>query len=333
MSNEILQKVITTTSLGGGVEGGGLLKPEKADRFIDYVWSAAVLGSQVRTVRMKSDTVELDKIGVGKRLLRVATEAVDDGVNAGIGFSRISLTTVKMRLDWELTSESLEDGLEGDALEDHVARIMATQVGTDLEDLAINGDTTRTGDPLLKALDGWSRRAETTGHVINHGGAAVDPGVFNRAIKRMPREYRQRRGEIRFFAGGNIIQDYLFSQGQVSPLWVRPESSAASTFVNGGAPDGPAGFNAGIVLGVPLIEVPLMSETQAGTYSGATGDHGDVWLTFPRNLVWGVKRDVVVFREFKPKKDTIEYTLYVRVGAQVENADAFVVVRDVKISV
>jgi len=46
----------------------------------------------------------------------------------------------------------------------------------------------------------------------------------------------------------------------------------------------------------------------------------------------GVKRDIVVHREFKPKKDTIEYTLFLRVGTAIENPDAFVVVKNVKVA-
>lgn len=332
MSNELLQKVITTTHLGGETGRDGLLDPEQADRFIDYMWDATVLGSQVRTIRMKSDTVELDKIGVGKRLLRVATEAVDDGVNVGVAFSKISLTTVKLRLDWELSSEALEDGLEGAALEDHVARLMSTQAGEDLEYLAINGDTTRGGDPLLKGLDGWARRAEEGGHVIDNGGNGVDRALFHKALKTLPRSYRQRRGELKFFTGAGVIQDYLFSLQQTSAEFITPEAFAAAGINRASTPEGPAGFITGNAFGVPVQEVPLMNETQAGTYSGAAGDHADVWLTFPRNLIWGVKRSITVYREFKPKKDTIEYTVFCRVGTQVENVDAFVVVKNVKVS-
>lgn len=332
MSNELLQKVITTTHLGGETGRDGLLEPEQADRFISYMWDATVLGSQVRTIRMKSDTVELDRIGVGKRLLRAATEAVDDGLNVGVAFSKVSLTTVKLRLDWELSSESLEDGLEGAALEDHVARLMSTQAGQDLEDLAINGDTTRTGDPLLKVVDGWARRADEGGHIIDWGGKTITREVFHKAMKAMPRGYRQRRGELKFFTGAGVIQDYLYSAQLVSNEFITPEAQAAAGLNSPSVVTGPAGFLTGNAFGVPVQEVPLMDETKAGDYSGATGDHSDVWLTFPKNLIWGVKRSITVYREFKPKKDTIEYTMYCRVGTSVENVDAFVVVKNVKVS-
>jgi hypothetical protein len=63
------------------------------------------------------------------------------------------------------------------------------------------------------------------------------------------------------------------------------------------------------VLGLPLVEVPLMPA-------------GYVSLTFPENRIWGFQRDVTVHREFKPKKDTVEYTVFLRFGVAVEETDA-----------
>lgn len=333
MSNELLEKVITTTTLGDAPGHGGLLSPDQSDRFIDYMWDATVLGGQVRKMRLKSDTAEVDRIGVGERLLRVATEAVDDGLNVGIAFSKVSLTTTKYRLDYELSSESLEDGVEGDALEDHVARLMAAQVAQDMEDIAINGDSSLTHDPTLKGVDGWAKRGETDGHIVDHGGATIDRTVFNKALKAMPRKFMQRRNGLKFFTGSNLIQDYLFSLQNTSTDFVTPESLAAAGINQAVRTSGPAGFITGNAFGIPVQEVPLMDENKDGDYSGASGAHGDVWLTDPQNLIWAIKRDITVYREFKPKKDSIEFTTYVRFGTNIENGEAFVVVKNVKAAV
>ena len=45
-------------------------------------------------------------------------------------------------------------------------------------------------------------------------------------------------------------------------------------------------------------------------------------LTFPQNRVWGFQRDITVNREYKAKKDTIEYTVFVRLGITWEELDA-----------
>lgn len=330
MSNELLEKVIRTTEVGSG--GGGLLNAEQADRFIDYMWDATVLGSQVRTIRMRATEQDIDKVGVGERLMRVATEAVDDGVNAGATFTKISLTTKKLRLDWELSTESLEDNIEGDALEDHIARLMATQAGNDIEDVAINGNTALTSDPLMKAFDGWRKLALAGGHVVDHAGQPLNRAAANKALKAMPRKYMQRRNGLKFFTGSNLIQDYLYGLTQTASGLISLEQVAQNVTQNGVRTEGPAGFTSQAIFGVPVQEVPLFLETLDGDYSGQTGDHGDLWLTFPQNMLWGVKREIQVYREFKPKKDTIEYTMYCRVGTQIENADAFVVVKNVKVS-
>jgi hypothetical protein len=331
MSNELLQKVIDTTTVGA--DGGGILNAEQSNRFIDYMWDATILTRVARTIRMRSDTVDIDKVGVGEKLMVLATEASEVGRNdVGAVFTKISLTTKKLRLDWELSSESLEDNIEGENLEDHVARLMATQAGNDIEDLAINGDTALTGDALYKSFDGFRKIALNGGYVVDAGGAGVSKAVFNSALKAMPRKYKQRRNQLRFFAGSNLVQDYLYNLTTIG-TGGTPEDIAAS--ILRGTPAAPDGSPGGVIpfaFGIPVVEVPLLDETRNGDYSGATGDHGEVHLTFPNNFIVGVKREIVVYREFKPKKDTIEYTVYIRVGVQVENLDAFVVVKNVKVA-
>lgn len=323
---ELLQKVVDTTLLGSG--GGGILNTEQADRFIDYMVDQTVLTKEARVVRMNAPTREVDKIAVGTRLARKATENTDDHVDADATFSKISLQTVKLRLDWSLTTESLEDGIEGDALEDHIARLMAEQLGNDLEDLYINGDLT-SGDPLLKALEGWRKLALNGAHVVsNPTGTAheLSKASFNTALKALPNKYLQRRNLLKFYAGSGMLQDFLNGlTDRSTPLGDAVIFGAKGPAATGG---GPTNINP---FGIPVTEVPLYTETAGGTYSGASGNHGYVELTFPNNRIIGIQREVKVYREFKPKSDAIEYTVYTRVANQVENLDAWVYLKDVKV--
>jgi len=138
MSNETLEKAIaagttatatfasTTGASGVHVAGeagnGGLLNAEQSARFLDYMFDATVIGKVARTVRMRSDTSEIDRMSVGEKLMTLATEGDTTGSNAAVTFSKISLSTKKLRLNWELSTESLEDNIEGPDLEDHIAR-------------------------------------------------------------------------------------------------------------------------------------------------------------------------------------------------------------------
>ena len=348
MSNEMLEKAIASgttatgsfasTSGGSGIHtasengNGGLLNPEQSARFLDYMFDATVIGKVARTVRMKADTTEIDRIGVGEKLMKLATEGDNTASNAAVTFSKISLTTKKLRMDWELSTESLEDNIEGPDLEDHIARMMATQAGNDIEDVILNGDTDLSSDALYKSFDGVVKKAKEYGHVVDAGGAAISRAVFNSALKALPRKYKQRRTDLRFLSGSNLIQDYLYSTSN-STNFANPQD-IASSIIRGDQPGlgGPAGFVAPFAFGIPIVEVPLLPETQTGDYSNHSGSHGDVHLTFPNNVVIGIKRDVTVYRFFWPRKDSIEYTMYTRVGVQIEQADAWVVVKNVKVA-
>jgi len=348
MSNELLEKAAAagatvstgfgSTTGGTGVHrasengNGGLLNPEQSARFLDYMFDATVIGKVARTVRLKADTAEIDRMSIGEKLMRLASEGENTGENSAVTFSKISLTTKKLRMDWELSTESLEDNIEGADLEDHIARLMATQAGNDIEDVILNGNTALTGDALYKSFDGVVKKAKASGRVVDANGAGVSREVFNKALKAMPRKYKQRRGDLRFLAGSNLIQDFLYANS-IGTNQTIPQDIASSVIRGGVAPlGGPAGYVAPFAFGIPIVEVPLLSETQTGTYASPSGSHGDIHLTFPNNVVIGIKRDVTVYRFFQPRKDTIEYTMYTRVGVQIEQADAWVVIKNVKVA-
>ena len=358
MSNELLQKVIDTTNLGttgsdlsgDGVthSGTGLLYPDQANRFLDYMWDATILAKSARTIRMRSNTTEIDRVSVGQRLMTVAAEELPRDYAQGTGtggfsaagatFSKISLTTRKLRLDWELSAESLEDNIEGPDLEDHIARLMATQAGNDIEDVLING--TASGSGLMSAFAGFRAQAIANAHVVDGNAQGLDKAVFNTAIKTLPRKYKQRRNQLRFFVGSNLVQDYLYNltanAGSVNPWDIASGVIRGDVVANDGGPGSTTPF----AFGIPVINVPLIDETRDSTgkaysdsgYDASAGLFGDVHLTFPQNFIVGIKRDVVVYRLFQPKKDTIEYTLFIRVGCAFENYDAHVIVKNVKIS-
>jgi hypothetical protein len=335
---EILSKADEVTTGVVGNDSGGLMKPAQSNRFLDFVIDQSVLMQNARVVRMRTPQMEIDKVSVGTRLLSKATEATDSGANAAVTFSKVSLSTVKLRLDWAVSTESLEDNIEGASLEDHIAQIMARQTANDLDDLFINGNTS-SNNGLIKALDGFIKLARTNGRTVDEAGTQVSRATYDRILRNLPTKYLQRRNELRFFTGSGVVQDTIYSLG-------NPNSATAAT---AGAPapmsqvgemaflqgsmrgNGGAGSTGISPFGIPLIEVPLMPEAAAGDYSGTSGSHGHIELTFPNNRVIGIHRDITVYRQFKPKTDTIEYTQYMRVASNIENADSYVIGKNVKL--
>jgi hypothetical protein len=304
--------------------GTGILRPEQAKRFIDYVWDATTLAQDGRRVTMRANTMELEKINVGDRVIRAASQGVSTYTNTGATFSKVELTTKKIRLDWEVSSESLEDNIEGAALEDHLVRLMTNAFGNDIEDLAINGDGS-TGS-FLSIMNGFINQEKTNPSLqpTNNPGSAHE--VINstlvgtntaftdwtterlqQLILAMPRRYRAITNGLKFYAGTDTFANIVKNNGTVIANIGSTEGSR-SEFL-GGANQTFGEARQTRVLGVPVLEVPYYPA-------------GFVDLTFPQNRIWGFQRDITVNRFYVPKKDTIEYTVFVRFGLAWEELDA-----------
>jgi len=295
----------------------GLLNPEQANRFIDYVWDATVLANDGRRVTMRANTMEIEKVNVGERVIRAAAQALGNYDNAGATFTKVELTTKKIRLDWEVSTESLEDNIEGAALEDHLVRLMTSAFANDIEDLAINGDGG--ADPFLGIMNGFVNQVKTTGDaheaVVAVSNNAWTPEVMQQIIYALPRKYRAIKNNLKFYAGTDTFAGIVANNGTLA-------DAIAEAFAprNGGTESNRQAYLDGQaqtfgtarttrVLGVQVLEVPYYP-----------ADYVD--LTFPANRVWGFQRDITVNREYMAKKDTIEYTVFVRFGLTWEELDA-----------
>jgi hypothetical protein len=297
---------------------GGILAPEQARRFIDYVWDATVLAKDGRRVTMRANTMELEKVNVGERVIRAAAQAQPDFTNAGATFSKVELTTKKIRLDWEVSTEALEDNIEGGALEDHLVRLMTNAFANDIEDLAINGDGTTS--PFLSIMEGFVTKV-TDGSDAHEAAVTVSnnewtPNVMQDIILAMPRKYRALKSNLKFYAGTDAFQGIVKNNGTLADAIAEAVQGQipGSTQSNRQAYLDGAGQTFGDarttrVLGIQVQEVPYYPA-------------GYVDLTFPANRVWGFQRDITVNREYVAKKDTIEYTVFVRFGLQWEELDA-----------
>jgi hypothetical protein len=300
-----------------GDAGSGILRPEQARRFIDYVWDATVLAKDGRRVTMRANTMELEKVNVGERVIRAAAQAIGNYENTGAQFSKVELTTKKIRLDWEVSAEALEDGIEGAALEDHLVRLMTNAFANDIEDLAINGTGTGS-NAFLNIMEGFVNRVTTNGDaheaLVTVADNAWTPEVMQQIILAMPRKYRAIKSNLKFYAGTDAFQGIVKNNGTLSDAIAEALGKNGNTQANtqaylDGAGQTFGGARTTRVLGIDVQEVPYYPD-------------GYVDLTFPQNRVWGFQRDITVNREYKPKKDTVEYTVFVRFGVQWEEEDA-----------
>lgn len=334
MSNELLQKVITSSGLGSA--DGAFLTHDQAQNFIDFAWDATTLAKEAERRVMSAPEQSWNTVAVGARITRGAIEAVDTGENAAASFTRLTLRTHKLRLDWELSSDSLEDNIAGQDLDTQLARMFANQFGQDLEDLAINGDTDST-NKLLKVADGWHKQA-LNGRVIDASAGALASedqlgrAHFNAAVKGLPRKFQARKGDLRFYASPQLCNDYLYSQ---SALESNPADIVIAALKAGSTTEGPAGDVIARPFGVPLKEVPMFDTgfnvANADTDVSELEETSYLELTAPKNRIWGIQRDIQLYREFQVKKDTIEYTMYIRAAWAWQNLDAVVTVDNIPV--
>lgn len=78
-SNKAIVNAAGQTITTAGLAAGGALNPEQAKKFIQQTFEATPLSGLVRHELRSAKTGEIDKIGVGRRLLRKKTENTDDG--------------------------------------------------------------------------------------------------------------------------------------------------------------------------------------------------------------------------------------------------------------
>lgn len=255
--------------------------------------------------------MELEKVNVGERVVRAANQGDASFTNAGATFSKVELTTKKLRLDWEVSSEALEDNIEGGALEDHLVRLMTTAFGNDIEDLAINGDTAQSGDDFLKIMDGFIATAAGDGFAHEAAVAQNDANWtvedMQKLVLALPRRYRALQTGLKFYAGTDTFANIVKNNGTVWDSIGSTEAARGSYL--GGIDQTVGGARQTRVLGIPVLEVPYFPKDY-------------VELTFPQNRIWGFQRDITVNRFYVPKKDTIEYTVFVRFGINWEEQDA-----------
>lgn len=252
---ETLQKsLITTTDLATA----GAMNPEQVDRFVDYVIDVTSLKNNVRVVKFNPQSMNIDKIGVGQRVSMLATEASSPSLRRGVSTSRITLTPVEVMTPFEISYNFIEINIEGQSVEEHIVRMMATQTANDLEEQMINGDTlghARLEDDLrdsgsttqyirdsfIGAYNGWLRLADA-GNIYDAAGSDISLTVFSRMLLALPIKFRRNRKDMRFLV--SLDHEQLYMEKLAS------RATAAGDDAIEGVGRKP--------FGVPLVGVPLL---------------------------------------------------------------------------
>jgi hypothetical protein len=255
-NEELIEKAVITTD---ALATAGKLNPVQSDQFIDFVIDVTMLKGNVRVVRFRNETMQIDKIGVGARVTVPKAEAQAPQIRRGVTTSKVELTPKDQMTPFEISDNFPDQSIEGERVEDTVTRLMATQTANDLEELMINGDilgpariesdlvdgghaTDVIKDAFMAQFEGWLRNADSA-NVYDAEGADIGSIIFSRMINSLPVKFRRVRQNLRFLCSLDHEQLYREKVGARQ----TPAGDEANRTV---APLTP--------YGIPLVGVPLL---------------------------------------------------------------------------
>lgn len=288
---------------------GGLLLPEQANQFIDYVLDEPTILPQARVIRMPSPEVKVNRMGFASRILRAAPTAggeLDAGGNdrylraserAKPTTSQMTLTTKEVMAEVRIPYEAIEDNIEGRSMEEHIMRLIAQRAALDLEEFALWADTS-SSDPFLALGNGWLKRASA--HVSDNASAGVTPDLFSNALLALPQAYLKYLPQLRAFVS------------MANTIRYRQRVSQRQTGYGDSA----------LTDSIPLQAHGLKIEGAPGLAMDTIGATGMV--TFPKNLVFGIRRDINVETDKDIRSREYIIVLTARVGLQMDDVDATV---------
>lgn len=165
-------KEITTGDFG---DGGRLNRQQFAEFYQEVIAESNVL-DQVRRIPVDGPDSQIDRIGVGQRLLRQIGEgeAVEDKEPQT---SKVEIDVTKVGFGWDLTRETVEDTIEYENTAEILLSQFSDQYAFDLEALGFGGGLADMEDidaDFYGIMDGWFGVAETDGaEVLDASGEGI----------------------------------------------------------------------------------------------------------------------------------------------------------------
>jgi HK97 family phage major capsid protein len=279
--------------------GGGLLQEEQADKFINFIYEAPTLLSDVRQVKMRSHTTKISKIGFGDRILKPtpgSNRALADVDRTKPQFDKVELTTQEVVAEVILPYEVLEDNLEEENLEETVMRNIATRVAIDLEELALNGDITNAADPYLALLDGYVRLIST--NTVDGLNGFVDDDMLESILQTVAPKFRRPLTDMRYYTHDLIARRWARS------ISARGTPIGDQVLVNGGILP---------YAGVPVKSLDMMVEANNSSL---------ILFCNPKNLIFGIWRNITLEVEKLIRQRSWAIVVSARVGTAIETEEA-----------
>lgn len=287
--------------------GKALLNPEQLGYFLKEATLDNTLLADADFTLMKSFKKQLNRTGINGRVLTNGYKAngdTDDEIAAAdVDFGANELDAKKLKAMCEISDDEKEDNMTGEQFEQTLLGMMGERIGEDLEYWAVYGDTTiaRADDALLNTTDGWLKKCvnklESTGIDANDGAYDINDGpeaMFDAMIKALPARFRKNRSQLKFYVPFEVEDAY------------RNVLIARGTTLGDSAQ---TGFAPLTFKGIPVVHCATLDDETGRTLSG---DVAHSILSNPKNLAYGIWRNLSIEPERKPGEELTKYWFRMR---------------------
>lgn len=185
---------------------GGALVPGQAAEFIRLVVKQGVL-TKMSTVRtMNQPKYQIPKARFGSRVLHAGRfqKALPLASRSAPDLTQIELDVKLFKAEVRLGTEILEDSVERSKFAETVMSLMAEAVGRDIDEIALQSDTT-SADVDLAEFDGLLTQASSN---IVIASSSLNKSVMRDMQKSMPSEFLRNKPEMRYLTSVDAEIDY-----------------------------------------------------------------------------------------------------------------------------
>lgn len=302
-NNQIIEKAAMTLS---DLSAGGLMNPTQSSQFIRMLQDTPTILRACRTVPMDHDTMKIEKIGFGQRILRPGLEgqALAESDKSKPTTSKISLNAKEVIAEINITYDTLENNIEGDNLKNTIMQLIADRAALDLEELIMNGDDA-SADAYLKLINGI--RKQSISHVIDNLGGDVTKDMFKNAKKAMPSKYLRNPKDFRFYTSQNSATEWM-------DVVATRATALGDTALQGGSAS---------AYGIPVEGIAMLQPYDV-TIASATKSASDAILTHPKNIVTGISRKMTIEVDKDIRSRMFIIVLTTKIDALFEEEDSVV---------
>ena len=310
---DILKTAISTTD----IVTAGKLNTAQAKQFITYMQEETEIFNLIQFKRMSTLHGVAYDLDTSRRMIRKGVEGVAPDNYGTIKIGQNEIDLAETILPFDITDQFKKENIEQKMAATKIMKLMATQYGNDLQDLAINGDANAqntnasaahyfdvTDDELefFTIYNGWIAllKNATDKHIVEETYNEADGGyrrILRNTFKSLPSRWKKSK-DLKIFTTWDVIEGYVYElTGRIT---IMGDNKLLQ------------GDNAPTFMGRKFVGVSTMPEKT-------------LLLSSPKNLAFGIFTDGIKTEyERNARKRQDEYTVTADTGCQIANYDSLV---------